>query len=449
MTWPAVDVVRTNADSGTDVPATFRTDVLDLIDKFNQVRAHPTTFSQGVLSGVDAAAWRTSLSLGTLATQSGTFSGTSSGTNTGDQTTISGNAGTATALQTARAIGNTSFNGTADIVPGYITGLHAADIASAATLNLGAAVGDVVDVTGTTTVTAITLSDGVFKVVRFTGILTLTNGASLVLPGAANIVTAAGDYAVFRGYAAGVVRCTEYMRAALVPGTATTVTGAAQTAITSVGTLTSLTTSGAITITAAASKIVPGATSLSLRNTADSADNLIVTDAGAFTSRLGHTMGTGTGVATLVAVAYVNTTAVGNVGAGAQDLMVTTLQANSLSSNGKGIELEAWGTTANNANAKTIAPKWGSIATGFSFTISQAGFWYIKMIILRAASSSQDRLVIVKETTQNATLQTPKEVLYEDTLSEVDTAGISVGIRVSATSNNDVVQEGLKIKFLN
>jgi len=45
-----------------------------------------------------AATARTNLGLGTLATQSGTFSGTSSGTNTGDQTTITGNAGTATAL---------------------------------------------------------------------------------------------------------------------------------------------------------------------------------------------------------------------------------------------------------------------------------------------------------------------------------------------------------------
>jgi hypothetical protein len=40
-----------------------------------------------------------------------------SGTNTGDQTTITGNAGTATALQTARNIQGVSFNGTADINP--------------------------------------------------------------------------------------------------------------------------------------------------------------------------------------------------------------------------------------------------------------------------------------------------------------------------------------------
>lgn len=60
-----------------------------------------------------ASTARTNLGLGTLATQSGTFSGTSSGTNTGDQTTVSGNAGTATALATARAIYGNNFDGSA------------------------------------------------------------------------------------------------------------------------------------------------------------------------------------------------------------------------------------------------------------------------------------------------------------------------------------------------
>jgi hypothetical protein len=88
--------------------------------------------------------------------------------------------------------------------------VHGADVASASTIDLEAATGDLVDVTGTTTITAITLSEGHERTVRFTGALTLTHGASLVLPGAANITTVAGAFAVFRGYASGVVRCVGY-----------------------------------------------------------------------------------------------------------------------------------------------------------------------------------------------------------------------------------------------
>ena len=89
-----------------------------------------------------AATARTNLGLGTLATQSGTFSGTSSGVNTGDQTTITGNAGTATALQTARAINGVSFDGTAAITvtaaAGTLTGSTLASGVTGSSLVSGA-----------------------------------------------------------------------------------------------------------------------------------------------------------------------------------------------------------------------------------------------------------------------------------------------------------------------
>ncbi len=84
-----------------------------------------TAFGRGLLALADAAALRTAAGLGTLATQNGTFSGTSSGTNTGDQTSVSGNAGTATALQTGRTIDGQTFDGTANITV-IAPGTHAA-----------------------------------------------------------------------------------------------------------------------------------------------------------------------------------------------------------------------------------------------------------------------------------------------------------------------------------
>lgn len=99
-----------------------------------------------------------------------------------------------------------------------------ADIASAGTVNLSTTTGDYVNITGTTTITAITLAQGQQITVKFAGILTLTNGASLILPSGANITTAAGDTAVFRGEASGVVRCVSYQKASGTALIATTST---------------------------------------------------------------------------------------------------------------------------------------------------------------------------------------------------------------------------------
>lgn len=101
-------------------------------------------------------------------------------------------------------------------------------IASAATTNIGAANAEYLAVSGTTTITAFdTVAAGVYRVLKFDGILTLThNGTSLILPSAANITTAAGDVGGFRSLGSGNWRCEWFQKAsgAAVVSTSGTVT---------------------------------------------------------------------------------------------------------------------------------------------------------------------------------------------------------------------------------
>jgi hypothetical protein len=61
-----------------------------------------------------------------------------------------------------------------------------------------------VQVTGAATITSLgTGFNGCIREVRFSGACTLTHSASIVLPGAANITTAAGDILTFRCTASG------------------------------------------------------------------------------------------------------------------------------------------------------------------------------------------------------------------------------------------------------
>jgi hypothetical protein len=82
-------------------------------------------------------------------------------------------------------------------------------VASSGTVDLGAQTGNFLIISGTTTITAFgTVSAGIWKVVRFSGALVLThNGTSLILPGAANITTVAGDVACFLSEGSGNWRC--------------------------------------------------------------------------------------------------------------------------------------------------------------------------------------------------------------------------------------------------
>lgn len=61
MTYPTVSVTTTNLDAGADSPATARSDLLDAVQKLNQMIAHTTAFAATLLDDASAAAARATL----------------------------------------------------------------------------------------------------------------------------------------------------------------------------------------------------------------------------------------------------------------------------------------------------------------------------------------------------------------------------------------------------
>lgn len=131
------------------------------------------------------------------------------------------------ALVSGAAAPAATFSGDASGTVNLLTG---ASVASAATINLSGTTGNLVHITGTTTITAVTLAKGP-RTVIFDGALTLTHHATNNnLPGGANITTAAGDRATYWSDGT-TVYCLAYVRASL----GSTVTRSARTSNTVLG----------------------------------------------------------------------------------------------------------------------------------------------------------------------------------------------------------------------
>lgn len=116
-------------------------------------------------------------------------------------------------------LGFTPLNKAGDTLTGALNNAPQVTIASAGTVAIGAAAANSIIVTGTTTITAFdTIAAGALRFVKFSDALTLTrNATSLILPGSANITTAAGDVAIFESQGAGNWTCVSYTKASGSP----------------------------------------------------------------------------------------------------------------------------------------------------------------------------------------------------------------------------------------
>jgi hypothetical protein len=112
------------------------------------------------------------------------------------------------ALNTTTSIGRGGTGATTAITAHDALVKKGSDIASSSTINLTTATGPFVDITGTTTVTTVTLSEGMQRLARTAAALPLTASSSLIVNGqtSGTYTCSAGDLLVFVGYASSVVR---------------------------------------------------------------------------------------------------------------------------------------------------------------------------------------------------------------------------------------------------
>lgn len=140
---------------------------------------------------------------------------------------------------------------------------------------------------------------------------------------------------------------------------------------------------------------------------------------------------------------HIDTTDVGNVGSGTDDLMSYSLSANSLKTNNDFLEIHAFGTFAANGNNKTISLILGSTTL---FTISptaiNSGSWNLRATIVRTSSSAQ-KCIVSGNGTNAALLKTVYTLGAEDLATALTIKATAVG-----TADNDIIQKGLTINII-
>ena len=156
-------------------------------------------------------------------------------------------------------------------------------------------------------------------------------------------------------------------------------------------------------------------------------------------------MGTGTGRAKILGTANTNTTAVGNVGAGEDDLITYAMPTDSFKNAGKRVHIKAWGTTANTANAKTLKVYFGSqVVLTNALTINLAGIWRVEADVISTGTDAQDYIAQLVTTGAAGVALNDVET---GTATQDDGAAITIKCTGEATSNNDIVQEGMIVEF--
>ena len=147
-----------------------------------------------------------------------------------------------------------------------------------------------------------------------------------------------------------------------------------------------------------------------------------------------------------VTIADVNITAVGtDANTDEKDLITYSLPANSLSADGKGVRITAWGTVAANGNTKTIRLKFGATVISVIGPSEMSVLdWRIDGLVIRTGAATQDAMAteMLDTAAQDTTITTPTETLNGAVVIKI------TGLNGTASAN-DIVAEGMLVEYLN
>lgn len=145
-------------------------------------------------------------------------------------------------------------------------------------------------------------------------------------------------------------------------------------------------------------------------------------------------VGTGAGTAKVNGLIDLTGAVVGNVGAGEDTLYTYTIQANTLSTTGRGLHFRANGNVANNANTKNLKWYFGATTSNNFITANTNSQWKIEIWVYRIGSSQQRVVTEVWETT-GTTITEYQQITNSPT--ETDTGAIVLKVTCEAVADND------------
>ncbi len=154
----------------------------------------------------------------------------------------------------------------------------------------------------------------------------------------------------------------------------------------------------------------------------------------------------GSGSETLVPEGLINydSTQADNSGSGETDLISFSLPANSLSANGKGVRIKVAGTTAANANTKTIRLYFGAsvLVTNDVTTAPSNKSWLFEADVWRDSSTTQEFFA-------KGLVGTVQQTLAMSALAATMSGAITIKVTGQGTASSDITAKFMSVEFIN